>query len=547
MRNNFFDIPGFESIDFQSSSMLGADLSKALSDASTEIDKLWMNSKQDNIEIRLKVKAYCSKVLVPRIKEIARKDAGIEFVQVFVFGDSVKHSAFGLFAVDLSLDDGGTVTDLMNRETGTSCPANIKVDEKYLEELTHMSELLDLKSGKLKSNKYGSGKKRISKAKLYFDMEFAFLGKYLFHDYVDRSKVVPTPDEVAAILLHEIGHMLTMIEHASDMFATANRIRETVNLSNLKDTFSNNKKTEDFVKKNKIIIGNIQKKLMLIPGARKSRTTNQLLKLVTDGIAKIEELTRSISNVHVRNILLLVTTVMMCSIEQLLIIWPLTVVFLDYLSLSFINAVANVETPDDIGKRTDRSAGYNQIFLFERWADDFAAHQGFGPELASGLNKLIYGCEHNSLITFDSRLRNSTAYYCVTNLLEFLLALPTTITCIPLNCNLYEETVPRIRRIREDTYAFFRNNQDAPVEVINNYLNKIDRLNAEIEKAEDQYLLPESVRNTITRIWNNITPSGIMSLLNDGNLKRDLDLINNQIDAMSNNSLYYWSDKFKYS
>ena len=199
------------------------------------------------------------------------------------------------------------------------------------------------------------------------------------------------------------------------------------------------------------------------------------------------------------------------------------------------------------GKTTDRGSGYNQLFLIERWADDYAAHQGYGPELASALNKLGYAYKHILMMFDDPGLRNSSNFFTLNEIADAFFNLPNLFCAPPLMDGIYEDDVRRIERIREDTYAFFRNNSDVPPSIINAYINKIDKLNEQIKKAEDAQFWSRGARETLSKIWFNLTPTGIYSLLKDGNLQKDLDMLNNQVDAMRNNSLYYWSDKFKYS
>ena len=198
-------------------------------------------------------------------------------------------------------------------------------------------------------------------------------------------------------------------------------------------------------------------------------------------------------------------------------------------------------------KSTDRGSGYSQLFLIERWADDYAAHQGYGPELASALNKLGYAFKHILMMFDDPGLRNSSNFFTLNEIADTFFNLPNLFCAPPLMDGIYEDDVSRIERIREDTYAFFRNNNDVPPTLINTYINKIDKLNEQIKKAEDAQFWSRGARETLSKIWFNLTPTGIYSLLKDGNLQKDLDMLNNQVDAMRNNSLYYWSDKIKYS
>lgn len=549
--DNYFNLPGFESIDFQTSSTLGTDISRVIANAMNEIDKIWKDSKEQGDYFRNAVANYCTKNFAPDLKSVITKDTSIDVRSIQLYGRNLKNSSFGLFAIELGLDDVDTVVTLMNRESGLNTSS--KPDKQYLEDLNHLVDLLDFNKGKLKSNKYGKGNKHVIHVNIHFDMEFAFMAKYLFADRVDKEQAIPTADEITAVMLHEIGHMMTLVEHSFDMFATANRIHENIHIINSEKLRNDPNYMDSFIDEHKKILNKIKKVAVMLPNTQQNTKLSKNIKFISAAVDKLELMKITSNDAAsmqslIFKLIAFVTLIVKIILTRCMISLAigLSTTLINYLCASLVNLSNNMLISTS-GKTTDRGTGYNQLFLIERWADDYAAHQGYGPELASALNKLNYAFKNYSMMFDDEKLRHSTWFLSLCEIASKFLNLPIVLCAPPLLDNIYEDDVRRIERIREDTYAFFRNNIDVPPTIINAYINKIDKLNEQIKKAEDAQFWSRGARETLSKIWFNLTPTGIYSLLKDGNLQKDLDLLNNQVDAMRNNSLYYWSDKFKYS
>lgn len=549
--DNYFNLPGFESIDFQTSSTLGTDLSRVIASAMDAVDKIWKNSNQNGERFRYAVTDYCMKKFAPSLASVIMKDTGIDVSAIRFYGRDLKNSSFGLFAIEISLDDVNTVLALMNRESGLNIPT--EPNKQYLEDLNHLVDLLDFSKGRLKSNKYGKDSKHVIHVNIHFDMEFAFMCKYLFADKVDKEQAVPTADEITAIMLHEIGHMMTLVEHSFDMFATANRIRENIHLVNSEELRNDPKSMDNFIDEHRKVLNRIKKVAVLLPNTQQNKKLSNNIKFISTAIDKLELLKISINDTVRKNILtskifnfciVVLANILTVFLASLVI--GLLTFLINYLISMLVNSINNSSISTS-GKTTDRGSGYNQLFLIERWADDYVAHQGYGPELASALNKLQYAWNYILMIFDDEKSRHSTTFLTMCEIASTILNLPDVLCAPPIVDGIYEDNVRRIERVREDTYAFFRNNSDVPPAIINAYINKIDKLNEQIKKAENAQFWPKGARETLSKIWFNLTPTGIYALLNNGNLQKDLDMLNNQVDAMRNNSLYYWSDKIKYS
>ena len=393
--DNYFNLPSLESIDFQVSSTLGSDLSKVIANAMDDIDKIWKDSNQQGEHFRNAVANYCTKKFSQVLAAVMIKDTGIDVTSIKFYGRDLRNSAFGLFAIDLSLDDPNTVATMMSQESGLAT-GDYGTDKEYLEELNHLVDLLDPTKGKLKSNKYGKNNKHILHTVIHFDMEFAFMCKYLFADKVDKEQAVPTADEITAIMLHEIGHMMTLVEHSFDIFATANRVRESVNTIDIKKMRDDPKAIDNFIDEHKKILNRIKKITVMLPNTQQNKKLSSNINLMSGAIEKLNLLKITDSD-SVRSSIMAnnVFCFIMAMIGNIatgfilsLVVCLLTVV-LSYILATLTNGLNKSAITTD-QKATDRGSGYSQLFLIERWADDYAAHQGYGPELASALNKLGY-------------------------------------------------------------------------------------------------------------------------------------------------------------
>ena len=143
--DNYFNLPSLESIDFQVSSTLGSDLSRVIANAMDDIDKIWKDSNQQGDRFRNAVANYCTKNFAQELESVITKDTGIDVRSIQLYGRNLKNSSFGLFAIELGLDDANTVVTLMDRESGLN--TSTKPDEQYLKDLNHLVDLLDFNKG----------------------------------------------------------------------------------------------------------------------------------------------------------------------------------------------------------------------------------------------------------------------------------------------------------------------------------------------------------------------------------------------------------------
>ena len=153
---------------------------------------------------------------------------------------------------------------------------------------------------------------------------------------------------------------------------------------------------DSFIDEHKKILNKIKKVAVMLPNTQQNTKLSKNIKLISAAIDKLELMKitsndaasmQSLISKLIAFVTLIVKIILTRFIAGLGIVLVTTLI--NYLCASLVN-LSNNRSISTSGKTTDRGSGYSQLFLIERWADDYAAHQGYGPELASALNKLEY-------------------------------------------------------------------------------------------------------------------------------------------------------------
>ena len=110
---------------------------------------------------------------------------------------------------------------------------------------------------------------------------------------------------------------------------------------------------------------------------------------------------------------------------------------------------------------------------------------------------------------------------------------------------LYENEYRRLIRLAQDTYAFFKHDENVSREDINDWMQNVKQTEAEAEKAKRLIdTKPGQVFfNLVTSLTN---PAKWFDYVNNGNLDGDLKLLEDNLDDMTNNKLFYLSDRLKF-
>lgn len=533
--------PGLEAIDFQFSSNLGkrlTDLFQTVIDFRENLDYSRVDDDaQVQREYRLKeVYHFFMSKCKPTFKKIIEEETGIRISKLYCTGGHLE-SITGLFACDLSFGNQYAAIDVLGTMSGTGSSAYST--KEAIDDMMTMTEYFDPKKGRVTSKTYGKTKTYPFETVMYFDINCAFC----MHDFVPTHLVEPfTAREIAAIMMHETGHAISTVEHAGDCFATINRI-------------CNFSKSLNSDVDARVLINGLS--LKILPELKKVLSQSNLdktdFRFVNNCVSVLSTASMTMRNFISQeqtdeNILYTAGSV----ISTGLILWMkfFTILIMDVymftictlliyetmrLSYSDTNALGT--------KAGDVKTNYNNMFLIERWADEFVSRHGFGADLASSLNKIseVFNILGTVGDTTSSRVRNSSIMNCLIAVsVWFLEKINLFNYWEPI---AYENQYQRAVRIRQNTYAAFKNINRMDGAAQEHYLRSVDILEKEIAKAKT--LSDTAFSKALYNILRNLSsPVKWFQLLKNANLDRDLEILCNRIDDLKNNKLYYLSAKF---
>lgn len=532
---------GMEAIDFQFSSKLGkrlTDLFQTVIDFRENLD--YSHLPEDAItqrEFRLKeVYHFFLSNTQHAFKKIIEEETGIKVPKLYCYGGA-DASLEGIFACDLSFGDTYTALDVLGNMSGTGSAAYSTKDA--IADMMTMADYFDPKKGRVTSKTYGKKKNKPFEVTMYFDVNCAFCSQ----DFVPTQAVEPfTAREIAAIMMHETGHALSTVEHAGDYFATADRIRNFANnlASDIDATLFINQL-------NDVVLPYTEKMIKRLDvDTTDLRVFTNCFKVLSTACATMrnfvsekqsdESFLYSMGSAF-STILLLWVRFFVILILDLYIFAVVTLIVYELFRVSYsdINAVGT--------KAGDLKTNVNNLFLIERWADEFVSRHGYGTDLISALNKIntLFDVLSATGDITSGRVRNS-------NLMHYLIMANVWL----LNkINLfnywepvtYENQYQRAVRVRQNVYAAFKQDKNMDGTVKDHYLRSVDILDKEIAKAKT--LSDTAFSKALYNILRNFTsPVRWFQLMKNANLDRDMEILCNRIDDLKNNKLYYLSTKF---
>lgn len=203
-----------------------------------ELDALWQNvidyrdSELKDVSYVPKaraIKKYFQTNIVSKLKEVVWKNVGLHFSDVW-FEDMIYGNGFcTIMFFDPKDADNYNATiqieSILNADyLIKSIPGASSLDLNVLtaDQLMKIANSYDTTTGGIKESAKIEIRKLV-RSKLGFDLETAFMTE----DRLAKNAGVGnfTAREITAIVLHEIGHTLTLVEHAADCYARISTFR----------------------------------------------------------------------------------------------------------------------------------------------------------------------------------------------------------------------------------------------------------------------------------------------------------------------------------
>jgi cell fate (sporulation/competence/biofilm development) regulator YlbF (YheA/YmcA/DUF963 family) len=555
-----------EAIDFQISSKLGSSLDKLFQSVIDYRDDLLKNQGYEwTKELCNALYSYAKKIKMEKqLKEIIKREANLE-IQMVELPLSFSAQISGLFAcIPTNLIEGAhlKIFDITAGKFSINDVKNKSVTSAIEEFMKYTDNAIDQSTGTLKKGKL------IETAYLVMDFNLAFLsevfvlweGSHARTSDIMKSQGLSsttqmTAREITSIILHELGHTYTILERASQLyyqFMTTNEIIK------YKEKYDDHLDTIKHFKENK------NKFLSYIQQCDKS-----IQPMLTKAHSVVYNAIEALSKLDMSNyVVSMVTLLAVLLISNVSIYLALAILACRMLHISFMVLEPElVHASSD--KTSDTKISRRNWFHHEREADNFAIAHGYGTDLAEALRKLIalmrsfpnvsigIGPYSFNIPSYLGMLPNIISKNVVLNVvlriigfvsvpLSFISLLFAGEENIIYESGILTEYNKRIDRILENFLKVFKDPK-IPNSLKDHYLSEITRLKNSKKKLTSNTIFSSIVNLKIDKIIKFIfliPTTKFMSMVASGHLTQDYANLQNQLDSLMNNELFYQAHRF---
>lgn len=552
-----FYFPGNEVINFQINSKIGKQLTNIFQEIIDYRDSLaseqFANEAQRHQTVITKTADYFIKKSIPQITA-ALREMNINLTDFYAYSGDSGFSCNA--AILVHNKDIEASIELERRSVGLNSLFNTTPSKKDLVKLAKVTEITDLKTGTFSKPIFANGKK--VNITLFFDVNTFLLAQEFFPGHEDKLYTAP---EIAAILLHEIGHVHSISEHLANMYYYRERqqnIEVTLRDADFKtlkeaapEMLSEIKKSLKSLNTDDPSVGRAMKVCETLEKFFNDKKIDSDLDTIEGEVPVLGNLVTN-PFLNFLGILISFTLSMLFSFMAIMVFMsrimlrggitdPMTL--LVRLSQEFLIFTSHLRPDQGIRKSTDTKLSDNTSTMMnytyiERWADEYVSRMGYGAELASALNKLDYWMTVASGAgpIRSAAVRNNNFAIMMTYISGWMtrhLGLGVWF----MDDYTYETQYNRVARLRQNIFAIFKN-EDLPGEVVDNYIGSLRKLEDELKQAKS--ILDNDLAAAVRHFLYSITTcSGIKDLITNANLERDYYKLQNRLDDLSNNSLFY--------
>ena len=526
-------IAGQEAIAFQIDSQLGKDLTELFSEIMVykhscinDPDLKLTHTAKDIDLILDQVHNYWVRVGVEKFKKILKKHTNLKLRGFRSEGG--KGRDISCFAcINMNLNNVIDGFKIVNRSAGTDYDSNSESIYNLRDDLIAIAEGFNRLTGNVEVNTIKSLNRELEIPYACIDTN----GFFCLDLLIDSSVVEPfTPEELTGIYLHEIGHIVSMVERMADMFFVRERF-ETL-MTDVK------KIPEDQVPQTLEVLNK-----EALPAFRDAMyhmsddVNNPALEQQINLVSKAADAGIKAFKFSLLPPLKKITYFFICWIFSLIRL-PINLcqAWFNYNSFRSLQQIYSVV--DNKGRKiSDFGKSATNESMCERLADQFVSRQGYAVHLSTALTKLY---KLSQLFTASGRISSS-----------LIVILGGSIEDIKMNAEIikyldygnvvrsreYENNIDRLRRMVEDMYNIFKDADNLPPEIINEWYGKVKELNKFID-SQSSYMDTNTWGTLVGTLKNLTSPINWLNMAIDGNLYDDLTKIFNRLDRMSSNSLY---------
>ena len=512
-----------------------------------QIDTAFADGIRDVYQDIINYRESCrgDKKIVKKVLDYADKKMDKEFTRLFkqhlnlTLGHiSLSNSITFMFAMQPIMGSDRTLGKIVDAMTGNSLySSSIDFSNKTLEEIKKISMSIDKKKGRVGATTFL--KKAIS-MNFFFDPYVGFLMKDTISIHLDYF----TAEELTAITLHEVGHMMSLLEHCGDTF-----FRISLNMKLIQGLQSAPISEKMKLAREMLNDKDLSRRLSENSGLnqKEADAATQTLKNMSDNFERHKDDNWNDSSWSFWTTILSFFVNMYIVAQN--IILTIFNPFAEFLyTYAFILAI---ELGRDYVKKgggnnpkySDFMANSNTAFNWERWADEYVTRYGYGSHLNNALTKLFNSIKGTNLFQgsnekgMDTWIRNSAC-------LLYLSFFMSTFNAIMMGgnlddgCGIYESQIDRLKRVIQDTANVFKR-MDLPQEVMDRYILEYENCKKSLDnvsagrKAEHYLAIFRKIFMSFA------DPIQLGNRLIRGNIKAEYADLANQIDELKANGLYY--------
>ena len=515
-----------EAIDFQ----VDTKFADSIRDVYQDIIN-FRESKRGDKHIVKHVIDYADSKITDQFSKLWKQHLGIKLGHV-----SLSTSPTFMFAMQPIMGSDKELGKVIDAMTGNALySSNIDMSKKTYEEVKKIAASFDRRKGRVGVSTYL--KKDIT-MNFFFDPYVAFLIKDTLSVKLDYF----TAEELTAITLHEVGHMMSLLEHCADMFFNV-----SLNIAIAK-SFA---KTAPLSEKVKAVREYIKDK-----NAAKTLADNSSLKpQEADAAVKATNNADNFNKEDNYND-------SSWSFWTTILNFFISMVYLAYTFVGWIYSPVSsfiLQLVQDLGiawsrdfvqkggsnnpKYSDYLANKTAAFNWERWADEYVTRYGYGSHLNSGLNKLFDSMAKTQLYTgmnekgVDTWIRNSSIpmalSYVIHYTYSFLLG-----GNMDDGFGIYETQIDRMKRVIQDTANVFKR-MDLPQEVMDLYIIEFEKCKKSMDNVSVMRRCEHLYALVHRCIMSFVDPVQLGNRLLRGNIKAEYAQLANDIDELKSNQLFY--------
>lgn len=520
---------GLEAISFQRQSKFAKELvdifqepydyMKTVDDP--KIDKL---TKRRQLKIK-KTTEFLKKTTMPAIVKCVKKHTGVEIKKAVVTDSEPTKLNYlpGLFAISLEFKSWDDFFDFNSAEAKYSGFGN-GVDDHlgFVQSNLEAYKNFDKKTGRIpEKTSYNL------QTTLYFDPVFSYFAEDILVDGENMSA-----EQIAGVIMHEVGHIMCWVEHIGDMYFMCSKPVDHLQQSlKKKDWASAIKETKEFAAGTKKLLENDPDK----------KDNYVVLDRIENAMGHLENLEKGANDpwytVVGTPILAVMSGVLLLLFSIVHAILTSIMVF-DIVDCCMVTL--SKQSTDSGTKTSDRKVTKHNLQYDERMADDFTTKHGLGPALAKAL--IIVGKNQRHAMTglnSTSETKNGMFAKSITKMSAFMME---SAGVFEHPGTTYEKDIDRYNRILQTLTSIFKD-PSLPKDIRDSSIKDVLELDKLIQEETSR-----KSRKIGAFLYDNLSAGRLLGALTgmilNGRIENDFYNLQNDIDRLTNNKLYYVSARF---